>query len=126
MVSSLSENKAAKRRGNLGEVEAHGPNNTMKKHRLFMNAEEVKSEICRLFIPDQRNALEGFLGEDPKTSYLSKVFHNFDLRCLLSTAYISDPMLESYWHILTVSQSDVFVQMFEGFLSAWEETVGTL
>ena len=80
----------------------------MKKHRLFMNAEEVKTEICRLFTPDQKNTLEEFLTEDPKTSYLSEVFRNFDLRCLLSTAYISDPVLESYQHTLTVSQSDVY------------------
>ena len=73
-----------------------------------MMHKEVKDEINRLFTSYQRKALEEILQEDPKTSFLVESFRNYDLRCLLSTSYISDPVLEAFQHTLTCAQTDVY------------------
>ena len=80
----------------------------MKSHRLFMMHEEVQEEINRLFTGPMKKALEVFLKEDPKTTYLGETVRNYDLRCLLSTSYISDPVLEAFQHTLTCAQNDVY------------------
>ena len=51
----------------------------MKSHRLFMMHEEVQEEINRLFTGPMKKALEVFLKEDPKTTYLGETVRNYDL-----------------------------------------------
>ena len=80
----------------------------MKSHRLFLMHEEVQEEINRLFTGPMKKALEVFLKEDPKTTYFGETVRNYDLRCLLSTSYISDPVLEAFQHTLTCAQNDVY------------------
>ena len=106
--SALGETKRALARGNLGESEMSHLQATMKKHRLFMLADEVKEQLAYFFTPPQISALNVFLQEDPKSGTFGESFRNYDLRCLLSTSYISDPVLEVFQHTLQVAQDDVY------------------
>ena len=80
---------------------------------MFVNDAQVKEQIARFFPGSQMKELNVFLDEDPKTDYLGETFRNFDLRCMLSTSYISDPVLEAYQHTLTCAQSDAYFVTFE-------------
>ena len=73
-----------------------------------MQSKEVQTALSEHFSVPELVVLHDFLQMDNHYKEIGSEFRLFDLKCLLSTDYIKDQVLEAFQHKLITNQNIIF------------------